>query len=241
MIGNCRLFQKVRWSAFLEYHARLSKKTRSLQDIPQHLKSLKRHQSYYLKKFKELATGIPNVNPRNYVDDDDWWALGRHHGLMTPLLDWTYSPFVAAYFAYIDCVNQLNPGFLDGGMELFTRLGGANNEYISVWSLSYDSRLNKLSEFRIMTRCSVGSYRQRAQQGVFTHLSSDEHLDLESYFKKHKLSELLECFFIPTNQYSKALHALDLMNINHMTLFPDLQGAAVRANISQVMAQLHAL
>lgn len=156
----------------------------------------------YLQRFKDLAVGLPGLRTDFPMSDDDWWALGRHHGLVTPLLDWTRSPYVAAFFAFTEYAEMLNPGFKTGSGTAAIQFGAGS---VAVWALVPGDDLEREGEFEIITARKDVFHRQRAQQGVFTHLTHDVHVDLESYLKSRDLGKYLECFEIPGQEMGKAL------------------------------------
>ncbi|MCH8152939.1 MAG: FRG domain-containing protein [Planctomycetes bacterium] len=186
----------------------------------------------YLERFKSLMRGVSTARIRPDDPDREWWALGRHHGLITPLLDWTRSPYIAAYFAFVDYTEARHPGFREG--KYYGGVGPASKdldtEPLAVWELHIDDALPKAGEFEIFSSRGESAYRELAQQGCFTWLTHDRFIDLESYCKSRGLARLLGRYEIPGTEFLKALWDLHLMNINEATLFPDGDGAARQAN-----------
>ena len=181
--------------------------------------------------------GLPGLDIVG-MSDTEWWILGRHHGLRSPLLDWTLSPYIAAFFAFVDAVDEWNPGFKKGCEDLNLVAIG---EPIAVWSLlTIDPRLQVKNEFEVLENRRDDFHRQRAQRGVFTRHTHDRHIDLVSYLESRRRINCLELFLVPVSEAAKALTNLDMTNINFAGLFPDLDGAAKQVNMGYAMETLRA-
>ena len=126
----------------------------------------------HLKNFKYAIRGRRGLSPIKLKDDNDWWALGQHQNLFTPLLDWTKSPFVAAFFAFSE---ELNSG----------------SEYRAIYGISkltFQKKSKKIKKIRSSDEHSIIEFiepfsdenmRLVSQGGLFT--KSKMGVDVETW------------------------------------------------------------
>lgn len=182
-----------------------------------------------LEIFKHLATGLPGVDVTE-LKEIDIEALGRHHGLATRLLDWTSKPYVAAFFAFSDALNRANDGRISSGTFTQEEMATPTTP-VSVWRLTGVAGLSTASEFEHISTLASVNFWQKAQSGSFTKLVDADHYDLVDYLASRGALERLHRFIIPGQEAFRALADLENMNITFATLFPDLRGAALQANL----------
>ncbi|MCH8250566.1 MAG: FRG domain-containing protein [Proteobacteria bacterium] len=181
----------------------------------------------HLENFQYAVRGRRGPNPVPISNENDWWALGQHHGLDTPLLDWTSSPFAAAYFAF----------FHTGPDQTRRRaLYAVNSSALEAKSREIAKSIegpDRPPIVELVRPQSDDNPRLVNQAGLFTR--APDRVDLESWIKKHfagiEDEYILIKITIPNKDRQMALRSLNRMNINHLTLFPDLHGASRFCNL----------
>jgi hypothetical protein len=192
--------------------------------------SIKRVQ--LLKTFQYETRGRRGTNPPEMKSEYDWWALGQHYGLLTPLLDWTESPFVALYFAVSQAYKANTDSFavyafFQNSAEHFNK---TINEDDKVELVN-----NHKPTLKIVKPLSDENNRLVSQRGLFTR--GPNNIDIEEWVKtfnsyKEGKEMVLIKITIPSKELEGCLKYLNRMNINDATLFPDLTGASSYCNKS---------
>ncbi len=165
-------------------------------------------------------------------DHFQWQALIEHHGGPTRLLDFTWSPWVAAFFALQSATHDSAVWAVDPAavLRIARRVAGGGR---SLPADRIDPRHpeNYRRHFQASRRAfawigepETMNARLVAQSGTFA-MTSIIDRTLEDILGAHDPACVVE-LVLPARLRDSGLRELYVMNITHATLFPDLDGLA---------------
>lgn len=206
----------------------------SLERIVPSSVNLAAFEGMVLDRFQRVAH---HYLPSNRIPSDrlEWLALMQHHGAVTRLLDWTYSPYVAAFFAIeraeSDCAVWVigETKVKEAGRLLLLEENVNPSLLVNLASPKYHAA--------IFSACPLGVFpvepyfrnqRLYIQQGLFL-LGGDPSQGFTENLLRMKGLDTAQCvvkIVIPYDAKADALRDLNRVNVNRATLFPGLDGFA---------------
>ncbi len=161
--------------------------------------------SWNLSDKYNIEEGIPGP-PLGYP----FMIYLRHHGFPSPLLDWTRSPYIAAFFAFSSKVPY-------------------EDENVAIYSYVQDDDLNKWSRYNVRIDglgptviTDKRHYNQQSEYTICKKCVSDKYVyyNHEEALERNKdAHDLFTKYVIPRSERGKVLERLHIMNINSYSLF----------------------
>jgi hypothetical protein len=170
-------------------------------------KSRDRYEESLFNIFCREAKALMSVTPMN---DWEWLSLAQHHGLPTRMLDWTYNPLVALYFAVEADEDS------DGKLYALRATRKTSDRLVPSSPFKIDKPVKLFP--------NIISPRIRAQEGVFVVCERvesplDEVLPTGWVVEEH---------LVPSAKKADLRYELFRLGVHASSLFPDLDGLSAR-------------
>ncbi len=200
-----------------------AKSVRDMADMPVSSINHRVNEENMLERFKSCAHLHLSHLPRSR-DALSWLALMQHHGAPTRLLDFSFSPYIALYFAlesgnddsaiYMlnhDAIKRVDDKhFGDTRKEVYKRV---------MYGEDYDDEICLFA-----FEPEFANQRLIAQQGLFV---ATNHVDYshETALEEYNLRAIDACkIIIPKELRYEGIRMLHQMNISSATIYPGLDG-----------------
>jgi hypothetical protein len=176
------------------------------------MQHLQRHLSACMNHVFDLSDPIQNAALMH---------LAQHHGYPTPLLDWTYSPFIAAYFAF-NQIKSADAATADEDAKVRIFIFDKEewcDRFPRVTTMS--ARYPTLT---VLEPLSIGNERLIPQRALSTYTTVD---DIETFIQTqpHTGAPLLDVIDLPVRERDQVMKELRQMGITVGSLFPGIEGA----------------
>jgi hypothetical protein len=153
--------------------------------------------------------------------DHEVEAFAQHYGVATRLLDFSLSPYLAAFFAFFDAL----------------RLHHSFNRDVSIYAIDIKAfTIASKGAFSIISVKGTGNARIRNQLGKFLRNDSvyrtlEEYIDQEAPLLEHAVVKMC----LPGSEAETALNDLILMGISPIDIYPDDEGIAMYVRLRQLL------